>query len=85
VDQEVADLALVDLEEVVLVVGEITVEVQEDSVVVQDLVVDQEVARHTNIRHSMLKLKPHSGFHDLFDSDMSKSTNMVVYTLIGKQ
>jgi hypothetical protein len=27
----------------------------------------------------MLKLKIHSGFHDLFDSDMSKSTNSVVY------
>ena len=27
----------------------------------------------------MLKLKTHSGFHDLFDSDMSKSTNTVVY------
>ena len=27
----------------------------------------------------MLKLKIHSGFHDLFDSDMSKSTNAVVY------
>jgi hypothetical protein len=27
----------------------------------------------------MLKLKTHSGFHDFFDSDMSKSTNMVVY------
>jgi hypothetical protein len=27
----------------------------------------------------MLKLKTHSGFHDLFDSDMSKSRNTVVY------
>ena len=27
----------------------------------------------------MLKLKAHSGFHDYFDSDMSKSTNTVVY------
>ena len=27
----------------------------------------------------MLKLKTHSGFHDLFDSDMSKSTYTVVY------
>jgi hypothetical protein len=30
-------------------------------------------------RQPMLKLKIHSGFHDLFDSDMSKSTNTVVY------
>jgi hypothetical protein len=35
--------------------------------------------KFTNIRQSMLKLKTHSGFHDLFDSDMSKSTNRVVY------
>jgi hypothetical protein len=28
---------------------------------------------------SMLKLKTHSDFHDLFDFDMSKSTNTVVY------
>jgi hypothetical protein len=27
----------------------------------------------------MLKLKTHSGFHDLFNSDMCKSTNTVVY------
>jgi hypothetical protein len=27
----------------------------------------------------MIKLKTHSGFHDFFDSDMSKSTNTVVY------
>ena len=27
----------------------------------------------------MLKLKTHSGFHDFFDSDMSKSTNTVLY------
>jgi hypothetical protein len=27
----------------------------------------------------MLKLKIHSGFHDLFDSYISKSTNTVVY------
>ena len=27
----------------------------------------------------MLKLKTHSGFHELFDSDMSNSTNAVVY------
>jgi hypothetical protein len=27
----------------------------------------------------MLKLKTHSGLHDYFDSDMSKSTNTVVY------
>ena len=27
----------------------------------------------------MLKLKTHCGFHDFFDSDMSKSTNTVVY------
>jgi hypothetical protein len=26
-----------------------------------------------------IKLKTHSGFHDLFDVDMSKSTNTVVY------
>ena len=32
----------------------------------------------TNIRYPMLKLKAHSGYHD-FDSDMSKSTNTVVY------
>ena len=35
--------------------------------------------KFTNIHQSMLKLKTHSGFHDFFDSDMSKSTNMVVY------
>ena len=35
--------------------------------------------KFTNIRQSMLKLKAHSGFHDFFDSDMSKSTNTVVY------
>jgi hypothetical protein len=27
----------------------------------------------------MLKLKTHSDFHDLFDSDTSKNTNTVVY------
>ena len=27
----------------------------------------------------MLKLKTHSGFYDLFDSDMPKSTNTVAY------
>ena len=27
----------------------------------------------------MLKLKTYCGFHDFFDSDMSKSTNTVVY------
>ena len=36
--------------------------------------------RYTNIRQHMFKLKTHSGFHELFlDSDMSKSTNKVVY------
>ena len=35
--------------------------------------------KSTNIRQSMLKLKTHFGFHDLFDSYMSKSTNTVVY------
>jgi hypothetical protein len=36
--------------------------------------------KFTNIRQPILKLKTHSGFHDLFfDSDMSKSTNTVVY------
>jgi hypothetical protein len=33
----------------------------------------------TNIRQPMLKLKTHCGLHDFFDSDMSKSTNTVVY------
>ena len=36
--------------------------------------------KFTNISQSMLKLKTHSCFHDLFrDSAMSKSTNTVVY------
>jgi hypothetical protein len=34
--------------------------------------------KFTNIRHPMLKLKTHSGFHDLFNSDMSKNINTVV-------
>jgi hypothetical protein len=32
----------------------------------------------TDIHQPMLKLKTNSGFHDLFRSDMSKSTNTVV-------
>ena len=35
--------------------------------------------KFTNICQSMLKLKTHSGSMIYFDSDMSKSTNMVVY------
>jgi hypothetical protein len=35
--------------------------------------------KFTNIRQPMLKLKTHSGFMIYFDSDMSKSTNTVVY------
>ena len=38
----------------------------------------------TYIHQPMLKLKTHSGFHELFDSDMSKSTNTVVY-FIGRR
>ena len=34
--------------------------------------------KFTNIRHPMLKLKTHSGSHDLFNSDMSKNINTVV-------
>jgi hypothetical protein len=42
-------------------------------------ILSREGIKFTNIRQPMLKLKTHSDFRDLFDTDMSNNTNTVVY------